>query len=92
MRIQNEKPLSKVQQEKREKVKRESNIEKVPTIEMDVQEVAEMTAYVLTDTTMIAELAAILLEDSTATAEVLAMTLEKIVELESRIEQVEGGN
>ena len=91
MLIQNTKPLSQVQQENDVQEQKETNIKKVPTIETDVQEVAETTAQVLTDTTMVAELAAILLEDSTATAEALAMALEKITELESRIKLLEGG-
>lgn len=91
MRIQNKTPLSQIQKENREKEQWENNVKKVPAIENDVQEVAEITAYVLEDSTMVAELAAILLEDSSVTAEVLAMTLEKITELETRIKQLEGG-
>ena len=91
MRIFNQKPISEVRKENKEKEVRESNITKVPIIENDVQETAEMTAYVLEDSAMIAELAAVLLEDSSATAEVLAMALEKINELEARLEQLEGG-
>ena len=92
MRIQNEKPLSVVRKEQQAQAQEKANIKKVPILESDVQEVAEMTSYVLLDTTAVAELAAILLEDTTASGEVLAMALEKIVELESRIGQLEGGN
>ena len=92
MRIQNQKPLSDVHKEQQAQAQEKANIKKVPTLGTDMQEVAELTAYVLLDTTAVAELAALLLEDTTATGEVLAMTLEKIVELETRIKQLEGGN
>lgn len=92
MKIYNVEKLSIVQERKQEEKQREQNIEKVPNLETDVQEVAELTAYALLDTSAVAELTALLLEDSTATGEVLAMALEKIVELETRIEQLEGGN
>lgn len=91
MKIQNVEKLSIVQaRSKLEKI-REKNIDKVPMIESDVQEVADMTAYVMEDSAMIAELANILLEDSSVTAEVLVILLEKITELEARTEQLEGG-
>lgn len=91
MKIYNEKPLSQVQKENKENEQTEANVKKIPNIEIDVQEVAEITATVLTDSSMVAELAAIILEDSTATAEALSMALEKIVQLESRVLQLEGG-
>lgn len=63
----------------------------IEEIKKDVKEVAVTTAYILEDSAMVAELTAILLEDSSSTGEVLAYALEKITELETKIQQLQGG-
>lgn len=55
MKMMNEKPLSKVQEENRIKAEREQHISNIPQIESDVNEVALSTAYTLEDTASIAE-------------------------------------
>lgn len=91
MRIQNEKPLSVVQQEQKTNEKREQHIDNIPVIKDDQEVIAETIDYTVQDVEAVAETVTLNAEDLAMTADTVNTLLEIILDLQMRIIALENG-
>lgn len=91
MLIQNERPLSDVQQEQQAKQEREHNINDIPAIRDDQEIVAETIDYTVQDVEAVAETVTLNAEDLAVTADTVNALLEIITDLQTRVETLENG-
>lgn len=93
MRIQNEKPLSEVQQEQQTKQERERHIDGIPVIKDDQEVIAETIDFTVQDVEAVAETVTLNAQDLAITADTVNTLLEIISDLQMRVVALEkGGN